>query len=63
MHIYIYSSYIYIHQVLGCSRSDERSALMQMLKQLEEGLQLHREQQVSLLCGAACCSNVQCVAL
>jgi hypothetical protein len=31
---------------VGQNRADERSALMAMLKQLEEGLQLHREQQV-----------------
>ena len=53
--------YIYIYQVLGFSRSDERLALMQMLKQLEEGLQLQRQQQVSLLSAAACCSVLQCV--
>jgi len=51
--------YIYIYQVLGFSRSDERLALMQMLKQLEEGLQLQRQQQVSLLSAAACCSVLQ----
>jgi len=56
MHI---SMYIYIYQVLGFSRSDERLALMQMLKQLEEGLQLQRQQQVSLLSAAACCSVLQ----
>ena len=41
------------------SLSDERSALMEMLKQLEEGLQLHREQQeklVRLRVGSLCAS-------
>ena len=50
------------------SLSDERSALMEMLKQLEEGLQLHREQQEKLvrfrvgsLCASVCFCGLVCV--